>query len=94
VVFEVKTEIEPQNGESANNCIILQAHKLTAYAFNWTLYAFSDKMGGGPSHIPAHTSSAVAASFRIWPGSRTSVAGGPGPPSIWVWIISKAGRLL
>lgn len=39
--------------------------KRTAYAFNWTLYDFSFKMGGGPSHIPAHTSSAVAASFRI-----------------------------
>lgn len=40
--------------------------KRTAYAFNWTLYAFShSQMGGGPSHIPAHTSSAVAASFRI-----------------------------
>ncbi|MFO4723515.1 IS66 family insertion sequence element accessory protein TnpB [Vibrio cholerae] len=29
VVFEVKTEIELQNGESANNSIILQAHELT-----------------------------------------------------------------
>ncbi len=38
--------------------------KRTAYAFNWTLYAFSDKMGGSPSHIPAHTSFAVAAPFR------------------------------
>ncbi len=38
--------------------------KRTAYAFNWTLYAFSDKKGGGPSHIPAHTSPAAAAPFR------------------------------
>ncbi len=29
VVFEVKTEIELQNGESANNSIVLQAHELT-----------------------------------------------------------------
>ena len=29
VIFEVKAEIELQNGQSANNCIILQAHELT-----------------------------------------------------------------
>lgn len=29
VVFEVKTEIEFQNGKSANNSIVLQAHELT-----------------------------------------------------------------
>ncbi|CAK1733353.1 hypothetical protein VCRA2117O380_120012 [Vibrio crassostreae] len=29
VIFEVKAEIELQNGESANNSIILQAHELT-----------------------------------------------------------------
>ncbi|CAH8204031.1 hypothetical protein VAE122_2920077 [Vibrio aestuarianus] len=28
VVFEVKTEIEFQNGKSANNSIVFQAHKL------------------------------------------------------------------
>lgn len=36
----------------------------TFYGFLGTLYGFSDKMGGSPSHIPAHTSFAVAASFR------------------------------
>jgi hypothetical protein len=29
VVLEVKTEIELQNGESANNSMVLQAHELT-----------------------------------------------------------------
>ena len=29
VIFKVKAEIELQNGESANNCIIFQAHELT-----------------------------------------------------------------
>lgn len=29
VVFEVKTEIKFQNGKSANNSIIIQAHELT-----------------------------------------------------------------
>lgn len=37
----------------------------TFYGFFGTLYGFSyNKMGGSPSHIPAHTSFAVAASFR------------------------------